>query len=272
MSTFNGLPTRKKVEKLQEQGRLPEGLKELINSIKQVHTKRIIPKYCVPDYSKIILLKQLKKKGYKLACCSNSIKETLHLMLKSAQLFEHLDFIIGNDEVTNSKPDPEIYLKTFERMGLEPHECIIVEDAPPGIEAAKRSGAFVYEVRGVEDVNMSLFKDLFTNTKQTFKLDNFIKGWIVGNFEPSIIKTKDFEVAVKDYKSGDKEPEHVHKIAREITVFVSGVFKMKGKEFKKGDIVFLEPGESTDFECIEDGSVTVIKTPSILGDKYQINN
>jgi len=160
LNYFNGLPTRKKIDKLEEDGRLPTGLRELINSIKQKYTKEIIPKYCVPDYSKIILLKQLKNRGFKLACCSNSVKETLHLMLQSAQLFEHFDLIIGNDEVENSKPHPEIYLKTFEKLGIKPEEAIIVEDSPHGIAAAKASGAIVYEVKGVQDVSMSLFKDI----------------------------------------------------------------------------------------------------------------
>ena len=81
-------------------------------------------------------------------------------MLKSAQLFDYFDIIIGNDEVTNSKPDPEIYLKAFAKLGIEPSEAIIVEDAPHGIAAAKASGATVYEVKGVQDVHLSLFKDL----------------------------------------------------------------------------------------------------------------
>ena len=79
---FNGLPTRKKLEELERQGRLPTGLREFVNEVKQTHTKQVIPKYCAPDYSKIILLNHLKTRGLKLACCSNSIKETLHLMLR----------------------------------------------------------------------------------------------------------------------------------------------------------------------------------------------
>ncbi len=160
VSVFNGLPTKAKIEKMERDGRLPVGLKDFINSVKQKHTKEIIPKYCVPDYSKIILLKHLKKQGYKLGCCSNSIKETLHLMLKSAQLYDFFDIIIGNDEVKNHKPHPEMYLKAFEVLNIGPDDCIIVEDSPHGIEAAKRSGARVFEVRGVNDVNLSLFKDL----------------------------------------------------------------------------------------------------------------
>ena len=157
---FNGLPTRKKLEELERQGRLPTGLREFINNVKQQHTKNVIPTYCAPDYSKIILLNELRTRGYKLACCSNSIQETLHLMLQSAQLFDFFDEIIGNDEVTNPKPHPEMYLLAFTRLGVAPNEVIIVEDSPHGIVAAKASGATVYEVRNVHDVHLDLFKDL----------------------------------------------------------------------------------------------------------------
>jgi len=157
---FNGLPTRKKLEELERQNRLPKGLREFINEVKQIYTKEIIPKYCVPDYSKIILLGHLKRRGYKLACCSNSIKETLHLMLKSANLFNSFDLIIGNDEIKNPKPHPEIYLTSFDRLNIKPSEGIIVEDSKHGIASAKASGATVYEVKGVDDVNLSLFTNI----------------------------------------------------------------------------------------------------------------
>jgi HAD superfamily hydrolase (TIGR01509 family) len=162
---FNGLPTKKKLEELERQGRLPAGLREFVNDVKQKHTKNLIEDYCKPDYSKIILLRHLKERGYKLACCSNSMKETLHLMLKAAHLFDHFDLIIGNDEITNPKPHPEIYLTAFYRLGVEPHECIIVEDSPHGLESAKASGATVYRVRNTEDVNLSLFEELHSDIK-----------------------------------------------------------------------------------------------------------
>jgi len=105
---------------------------------------------------------------------------------------------------------------------------------------------------------------------QLKKLSDFIKGWIVGDFEPSLIKTKDFEVAVKEYQTGDKEQAHLHKVAEEITVIVSGKFKMNEQILIKGDIIHLEPGESADFECLATGATTVIKMPSVQGDKYII--
>ena len=104
-----------------------------------------------------------------------------------------------------------------------------------------------------------------------YKLENFTRGWVVGDFEPNIIRSKDFEVMVRFYKKGDKETKHIHKVADEITIIVSGKFLMNGDILSSGDIVHLLPGEATDFECLEDGSNTVIKTPSVMGDKYLVD-
>lgn len=104
-----------------------------------------------------------------------------------------------------------------------------------------------------------------------YNLEDFTRGWVVGNFAPSIIKTKDFEVMVRHYKPGDFEEKHVHKIANEITIVISGKFKMDGEVLQAGDIIHLLPGNPSDFECLEDGATTVIKTPSVIGDKFLIN-
>lgn len=100
------------------------------------------------------------------------------------------------------------------------------------------------------------------------KISNFIKGWIIGNFEPSIIKTTEFEVAVKYYLKGDSEQTHHHKIATEISVINDGVFSFNSVSYTKGDIIIMEPGDPSSFACIEDGSTTVIKIPSVKNDKY----
>lgn len=99
-------------------------------------------------------------------------------------------------------------------------------------------------------------------------LSDFIKGWIIGDFKPSIIRTKEFEFLVRMYKKGDREANHVHRKADEITVVVSGIFEMNNHELRSGDIVHLKPCEPASFECIEDGATAVIKTPSVIGDKY----
>jgi len=100
------------------------------------------------------------------------------------------------------------------------------------------------------------------------KLNEMFKGWIIGNFEPSLYKTDDFEVAVKDYKAGDKDEKHYHKIATEITIVSKGMVLMNGVTYNEGDIITIEPGEVADFEAVSDATTTVIKIPCVKGDKY----
>jgi quercetin dioxygenase-like cupin family protein len=100
------------------------------------------------------------------------------------------------------------------------------------------------------------------------KLNNFIKGWLVGDFEPALFKSKDVEVGVKYYKAGDKEENHYHKIATEYSIVLYGAIRMLNQTFKEGDIVTVLPNIQNQFECIEDACVMIIKTPSVIGDKY----
>jgi quercetin dioxygenase-like cupin family protein len=99
-------------------------------------------------------------------------------------------------------------------------------------------------------------------------LDEMTGGWFVGDFEPSALRTKNFEVAIKKYRAGDKEPRHIHKIATELTVVVSGKILMDTKEYAAGSIIQILPNDSSDFEAIEDTIIVVVKTPSVAGDKY----
>ena len=101
-----------------------------------------------------------------------------------------------------------------------------------------------------------------------YKLEDMTKGWFVGDFEPTILKTQDCEVSVKRYKKGEYEASHFHKIATEITVVVLGKISMCGREFIEGDIIVLQPGEITEFTALEDSITTVVKYPGAKNDKY----
>ena len=100
------------------------------------------------------------------------------------------------------------------------------------------------------------------------KLSDMIRGWFVGNFEPTLYKTNDVEVAVKNYAAGDSEAAHYHKIATEITVIQSGTVKMFDKVWNAGDIIVVEPGEVTGFEALTDAVTVVVKLPGANDDKY----
>lgn len=103
---------------------------------------------------------------------------------------------------------------------------------------------------------------------QKYQLKDMVKGWFVGNFEPSVLKTEDVEVAVKHYQKGDSEDTHHHKIATEITVIVSGRVKMNEVIYEAGDIIIISPNEATNFEALEDSINVVVKYPGANADKY----
>ena len=96
------------------------------------------------------------------------------------------------------------------------------------------------------------------------------RGWFIGDFEPSLLKTKDFEVGILTHKKGEEWPKHYHKIATEYTVLISGSMTICGELIEPGTIFILEPNEIADPVFHEDCTVVVVKTPSVVGDKYVI--
>ena len=100
------------------------------------------------------------------------------------------------------------------------------------------------------------------------RLEDMVKGWFVGNFEPSLYKTNDVEVAVKRYQAGDYEAAHYHKIATELTVVTKGKVRMNGIEYGEGEIIVMEPEDITDFEALTDTENVVVKIPGANDDKY----
>ncbi|CAN5510917.1 hypothetical protein BH11PLA2_BH11PLA2_08900 [soil metagenome] len=102
------------------------------------------------------------------------------------------------------------------------------------------------------------------------KLNDMIKGWFVGRFSPTLFDSPDVEVAVKRYAAGDAEAAHLHKVATEITVIVSGRVRMFDREWAADDIIVVEPGEATAFLALEDAVTVVVKLPCVAGDKYVV--
>lgn len=100
------------------------------------------------------------------------------------------------------------------------------------------------------------------------RLEDFTKGWFVGDFQPTLLSTCAVEVAVKHYRAGEHEASHHHRVAEEITVIVAGTVRMSGEEIGPGQIVRIAPGQSTDFLAVTDATTVVVKLPCVRGDKY----
>lgn len=158
LSSYDGLPTKVKLERLTSEKGLPKYLHSFINEMKQKYTIDITHNYCRPRFNHEYALSKLKSEGYKLAVCSNSIKNTIDIMMGMSALDKYLDLKLSNEDVSQSKPDPEIYIKAMEKLNLSPEECLIIEDNEKGIKAAKSSGANLLAVKTVDDVNYNNIK------------------------------------------------------------------------------------------------------------------
>lgn len=153
LTTFDGLPTRRKLEVLSITEGLPKGLHGFINQLKQNYTMEIVHTKCKPVFAQEYALSCLKAQGLKLGVASNSIRNTVEIMMEKANLRRYLDVMLSNEDVSKAKPDPEIYTAAMQRLDVTPQETLIVEDNENGIRAARDSGAHVMVVRDVSDVN-----------------------------------------------------------------------------------------------------------------------
>ena len=103
---------------------------------------------------------------------------------------------------------------------------------------------------------------------RTYNINDFKGGWFIGDFEPTLLRTKDFEISVRHYKAGDEEEKHVHKIADEYTAVIVGIVEMNGVQYHPKDVVLIEKGEVVKFKVLTDAITIAVKVPSIIGDKY----
>lgn len=156
--TYDGLPTIRKLEMLSLERGLPARLHDFINAMKQRYTMEIVYSRCKPVYYHEYALAKLRADGYPLAVCSNSIRTTIEVMMERANLSSHLNFVVSAQDVAMGKPDPAIYNLAMSRLGLEPQECLILEDNENGIKAALASGAHLMRITTVEDVNYQNIK------------------------------------------------------------------------------------------------------------------
>ena len=151
--TFDGLPTKKKLEMLSAERGLPKELHNFINHMKQQYTMQHVFMKCKPIFQHQYALSKLKAAGYGIAVASNSIRATIDMMMEKADLLKYLDFYLSNQDVSQAKPNPEIYIKAIARFGYSPKECLIVEDNKNGVKAAISSGANLLKVADPHEVS-----------------------------------------------------------------------------------------------------------------------
>jgi beta-phosphoglucomutase len=154
LSTYDGLPTKQKLQMLSVEHGLPEALHAFMNSLKQQYTLEFVATRCKPVFQHQYALARLKQAGYKLGVASNSVRRTVEEMMERSDLLQFLDVIVSNEDVARGKPDPEMYIKAMASLGVRPDETVVVEDNENGIKAATAAGANVLVVGGPDDVTL----------------------------------------------------------------------------------------------------------------------
>lgn len=151
--TFRGRLTRDKLYILLEQERIQADQIEAITDLKREHLNTVVTLNAVPPEDKAQMLWELKSRGYKLACVTNSNRVAAETVLFNLHLMSFFDQVITGSDVTKHKPSSEGYVLAMVMLGVRPRECVIVEDSVEGVTSARNTGAHVWEVSGADEVS-----------------------------------------------------------------------------------------------------------------------
>jgi HAD superfamily hydrolase (TIGR01509 family) len=158
INRYDGLKTSQKLDMLSVEKGLDRDSHRTIWEEKQRLTMEEFENL-KKDEDLIKTISALSKEGYKIACCSNSIRKTVITALAKLNIIEFFDLILSNDDVKNCKPHPEIYWKAISEFGLLPEETLIIEDSPYGLMAAHRSKSNILRVLDTTEVTYSNIKN-----------------------------------------------------------------------------------------------------------------
>jgi HAD superfamily hydrolase (TIGR01509 family) len=166
LSLYDGLKTNQKLNLLHNNKGLPKESFSRVWDKKQKLTLESLQNL-LPSHQLIDCMKKLSNDGFKIVCCSNSIRKTILIVLSKLDIIQYFDLILSNEDVKNSKPHPEIYWKGISMMECLPEETLIVEDSPYGLLAASRSNSNIIRVKEPNEVTYSLIINKINKIKNT---------------------------------------------------------------------------------------------------------
>ena len=155
VSTYDGLPTTAKLELLSKNKGLPADRYEEIWRAKQENTLHIFKTKVDKDYELMGYFQQLSDEGYKIAVASNSIRNTVKIILLRLGLLEFVDFFVSNEDVVRNKPFPSMYWKCMMALGALPDDTVILEDSHIGRQGALDSKCHLVPIENRSDLNQA---------------------------------------------------------------------------------------------------------------------
>lgn len=136
---FPGTKSRHLMQMIFGQQTSEKDIEKLTNEIEELY-RTMAAKEIEPIPGLLELINRLKQKRIKLAVATSAPKGNRDLVLKTLGLQHTFDVIVGEEDIQHGKPDPEIFLKAAQALHVSPTHCLVFEDAPFGVEAAKKAG------------------------------------------------------------------------------------------------------------------------------------
>lgn len=150
--------------------------------LRQEYFLKILSEEPLPPFLGVLELmdKAMKNKNFRVAIATSGTLEKSRAVLEAAKVpYRKMVYITGSD-VKNKKPDPKLFLLAAERMGIEPADCVVIEDAPNGVQAAKAAGAKCIAVTNSTNAANLSKADLVCVSLEQIKL-NMIRELIDSN-------------------------------------------------------------------------------------------
>lgn len=157
---------------------IPETVESLMNKQKSYKMQRFMNEELEPIDGIKDLLRAAKRKGLKIALATSSPLHFAKFILNRIGLKVFFDKLITADHISRSKPDPEIYLTAAEQLRVLPEECIAIEDAPLGIQAAQSAGMKCIGFKNLNSGDLDIsFAEYVVSSIKEIDLDIIQKTW-----------------------------------------------------------------------------------------------
>lgn len=173
--SFAGTLTADRMRTLKEMFGLDVPVEEMTikreNMILDIMGKEDIkPVSGIPEF-----LRSIKEKGLTTAVASSSDYKLINLILDRLKIAQYFDSVTSGSDVKRGKPSPDVFLLAAERIGIEPAECLVVEDSENGVKAAKAAGmkalGYINPTSGKQDLSLA---DFITDDFKKISIDMFI--------------------------------------------------------------------------------------------------
>ena len=144
-----------------------------VTQVRQEYFLKILSREPLPPFPGVLELmdKAMKDKNLRVAIATSGTLEKSRAVLEAAKVPYQKMVYINGDHVKNKKPDPELFLLAAERMDIDPVNCVVIEDAPNGVQAAKAAGAKCIAVTNSTKAENLSEADLVCNSLEQIKLD-----------------------------------------------------------------------------------------------------